>query len=267
MIEKGSLRLNAHEKETNIDNEKINVRYSELTLVAEISRYLNLSCLTVSKILRESIDGIDTILDFVNKYNDILYDIIIPVIFNALYSIEVVPHTEDVELTLLREPKDGGYYEFKGKDGLIVYKDKNTFKQEWIDKTFHADTYCFDSEPERQCFLQYIESEKVQEVYFTGMFTANQGDLGIQYYDPESERIRKYYPDFFAKMSDGTYQLIEVKADHMIDDTVVRAKKDAAEEMAIASKMEYIMYAATRLLKENVLETTENTQIPLTDIE
>ena len=58
MIEKGSLRLNAHEKETVIDDEKDNVRYSEMTLVAEISRYLNLSCLTVSKILRESIDGI-----------------------------------------------------------------------------------------------------------------------------------------------------------------------------------------------------------------
>jgi len=260
MIEKGSLRLNAHEKVTIIDDEKINVRYSEMTLVAEISRYLNLSCLTVSKILRESIDGIDTILDFVNKYNDILYDIMIPVIFNALYSIEVVPHTEDVELTLLREPKEGGYYEFKGKDGLIVYKDNNTFRQEWIDKTFHADIYCFDSKPELECFLQYIASEKVQEVYFTGMFTADQGDLGIQYYDPESGRIRKYYPDFFAKMSDGTYQLIEVKGDHMIDDTVVKTKKDAAEEMTTASKMQYVLYAGSQLMKEKVLEAYEATQ-------
>ena len=254
MIEKGSLRLNAHEKETVIDDEKDNVRYSEMTLVAEISRYLNLSCLTVSKILRESIDGIDTVLDYINKYNEILYDIIIPVIFNVLYSIEVVPHTEDVELTLLREPKEGGYYEFKGKDGLIVYKNNNTFKQEWIDKTFHADIYCFDSKPELECFLQYIESEKVQKIYFTGMFTAEQGDLGIQYYDPESGRIRKYYPDFFAKMSDGTYQLIEVKGDNMIDDTVVKAKKEAAEEMATASKMQYILYAGSKLMKENVLE-------------
>lgn len=56
--------------------------------------------------------------------------------------------------------------------------------------------------------------------------------LAYNDYDPESGRIRKYYPDFFAKMSDGTYQLIEVKGDHMIDDTVVKAKKDAAEEMA-----------------------------------
>ena len=160
-----------------------------------------------------------------------------------------------------------GYYEFKGKDGLIVYKNNNTYKQEWIDKTFHADTYCFDSKPELECFLQYIASEKVQEVYFTGMFTADQGDLGIQYYDPESGRIRKYYPDFFAKMSDGTYQLIEVKGDHMIDDTVVKAKKDAAEEMATASKMQYVLYAGSRLMKEKVLEAIEATQGTFTDTE
>ena len=170
-------------------------------------------------------------------------------------------------MTLLREPKEGGYYEFKGKDGLIVYKDNNSFRQEWIDKTFHADIYCFDSKPELECFLQYIASEKVQEVYFTGMFTADQGDLGIQYYDPESGRIRKYYPDFFAKMSDGTYQLIEVKGDHMIDDTVVKAKKDAAEEMATASKMQYVLYAGSRLLKEKVLEACEEIQGTLTDTE
>ena len=38
-------------------------------------------------------------------------------------------------------------------------------------------------------------------------------------------------------MADGTYQLIEVKGDNMIDDTVVQAKKDAAKEVAIESHM------------------------------
>ncbi len=47
----------------------------------------------------------------------------------------------------------------------------------------------------------------------------------VQYYDPESKRVRQYYPDFLALMEDGTYQLIEVKGDNMIDDAVVRAKK------------------------------------------
>lgn len=47
----------------------------------------------------------------------------------------------------------------------------------------------------------------------------------MQYYDPESKRLRKYYPDFLALMEDGSYQLIEVKGDNKIDDEVVLAKK------------------------------------------
>ena len=31
-------------------------------------------------------------------------------------------------------------------------------------KSFHADTYCFDSIPEKECFMQYITSAKVAEV-------------------------------------------------------------------------------------------------------
>ena len=36
-------------------------------------------------------------------------------------------------------------------------------------------------------------------------------------------------------MADDSYQLIEVKGDNKIDDTVVKAKQAAAEEMAVAS--------------------------------
>lgn len=261
MIEKGSIRLNAHEKETIIDDIRDNIKYSAFTLVAEIARYLNNSCLLIARILHESIDGIDTILEYVNKYNEILYDYIIPSIFNSLYSIEVVQHTQDEEITLLKAPKDAGYYVFSGKEGLVITKAHNSFTPAEISKSFHADTYCFDSAPERECFLQYITSPKVQEIYFTGMFTANQGDLFIQYYDPESGRIRKYYPDFLARMVDGSYQLIEVKGDNKLDDPVVKAKEAAAAEMATASEMRYLMYAGSRLMKENVLETiSEATQ-------
>lgn len=64
----------------------------------------------------------------------------------------------------------------------------------------------------------------------------------------------QYYPDFLAKLNDGSYQLIEVKGDNMIDYEVVNAKAEAAEEMSVASGMKYVMYAGSVLMKQNVLE-------------
>ena len=55
------------------------------------------------------------------------YDILIPTIFHALNSVEVVQHTDDVEFTLLKEPKDAGYYVFSGKEGLVITKEHNNF--------------------------------------------------------------------------------------------------------------------------------------------
>lgn len=191
---------------------------------------------------------------YVNK--QVLEDVIIPEIFHTLYEVKSTQKSEDVDMVLLREPKDSGYYEFSANDELVITKGHNNFTPKEEAKSFHADTYCFDSKPEKECFLQYISSNKVKEIYFTGMFTSNQGDLSVQYYDPESKRLRKYYPDFLALMEDGSYQLIEVKGDNKIDDEVVLAKKAAAEEMAVASGIHYLMYAGSTLMKSNVLEPT-----------
>ena len=158
---------------------------------------------------------------------------------------------------MLREPKDAGYYQFSAKEELVVNKQYPEFTPEQIKKSFHADTYCFDSLPEKECFLQYIRSPKVEEIYFTGMFTANQGDLSVNYYDPESGRVRQYYPDFFVKMADGSYQLIEVKGDNKMDDLTVEAKKQAANEMAIASGGEYKMYAGSVVMKTHILDSID----------
>ena len=203
MYESSSLANNTTVKEKNIDNIQENMRYSEFSLAGEISRYLNISCILADKIIRESVDGIQKILEAVNRYNAVLHDYIIPTVFHALFDITTELKTEDREVVLLREPKDAGYYEFSAKDDLVLTNKYPGFTPEQIKKSFHADTYCFDSTPERECFMQYIASDKVSEIYFTGMFTANQGDLSIQYYDPESGRIRQYYPDFIAKMKDG----------------------------------------------------------------
>ena len=266
MYERDSLARDTTVKEKNIDYLQENMKYSDFSLAGEVARYLNISCVLAARILREAVDGMDVILDAVNRYNAVLDDYIIPVVFYALFDITSELKTDDRELVLLREPKDAGCYEFSAKDDLVLTDRYPGFTPEQIAKSFHADTYCFDSVPEKECFMQYITSSKVAEVYFTGMFTSNQGDLSVHYYDPESGRIRQYYPDFLAKMTDSSYQLIEVKGDNKIDDAVVKAKATAAEEMAVASGVKYLMYAGSRITSSHILDDVpiETQQITLT---
>lgn len=254
MYERDSIANDTSTKQSNADEYQVKMQYSAFSLAGEVARYLNISSILAAKILREAQDGMDVILADVNRYNAVLDDIIIPTIFHALFDVTAIQKTEDREVVLLREPKDAAYYEFSAKDDLVITNKYPGFTPDEVLKSFHADTYCFDSLPEKECFFQYIKSDKVQEVYFTGMFTSNQGDLSVYYYDPESGRIRQYYPDFLAKMKDGTYQLIEVKGDNKIDDVVVQAKKEDALEMAAASGIKYEMYAGSTIMKTHILE-------------
>lgn len=255
MYERDSIANDTSTKQSNADEYQVKMQYSAFSLAGEVARYLNISSILAAKILREAQDGMDVILADVNRYNAVLDDIIIPTIFHALFDVTAIQKTEDRDVVLLREPKDAAYYEFSAKDDLVITNKYPGFTPDEVLKSFHADTYCFDSLPEKECFFQYIKSDKVQEVYFTGMFTSNQGDLSVYYYDPESGRIRQYYPDFLAKMKDGTYQLIEVKGDNKIDDVVVQAKKEAALEMAAASGIKYEMYAGSTIMKTHILES------------
>ena len=249
MYERDSIANDTSTKQSNADEYQVKMQYSAFSLAGEVARYLNISSILAAKILREAQDGMDVILADVNRYNAVLDDIIIPTIFHALFDVTAIQKTEDRDVVLLREPKDAAYYEFSAKDDLVITNKYPGFTPDEVLKSFHADTYCFDSLPEKECFFQYIKSDKVQEVYFTGMFTSNQGDLSVYYYDPESGRIRQYYPDFLAKMKDGTYQLIEVKG------VVVQAKKEAALEMAAASGIKYEMYAGSTIMKTHILES------------
>ncbi|GAA4114520.1 TnsA endonuclease N-terminal domain-containing protein [Enteractinococcus coprophilus] len=253
VYEKSRITSATKVKERNIDDLREMDTYSLYTLTAEVSRYLNRSPLLIHRILNESEDGAERIVEVVNRYNDVIHDKIIPTIFHAFYDLTSAVRSEDKELVLLRQPANAGYYEFRADENLVVEYNDDRLTDNQRAKSFHADTYCFDSNPEMEMFWQYVESEQVKEVYFTGMFTARQGDLGIQYYDPASKRIRLYYPDFVAQMEDDSWQLVEVKGDHQIDDELVLAKARAAEEMAVESGVEYVMYTGSRIMKANVL--------------
>ena len=238
---------------------KDRVVYTRYMLAAEVARYLNISPVFADRIMSECVDGADVVTETVSKYNEVLTDIIIPTIFNTLYEVKRSVITEDREVDLLRLPEGKEYYEFLADENLVALQNEAQFaKKDKVgiaakDKSFHTDTYCFDSKPEKECFLQYVFSDRVKEVYFTGMFTSKYNGLLIQYIDPETNAIRSYYPDFITTLDDGTIQIIEVKGDNMIDDKVVGAKALAAEEMAAESKMQYILIPSTRVMKENVI--------------
>lgn len=249
-IVKDSLSDDRRAKISDLNDISNNVKYSEIRLYSEISRYIgDLTCIELKKMLK---DDIEKILELVSNYNEILYDWVIPKIVKFIYEIEVEVKSEEKDIILLKQ-SDEGYYKFKADPELVITKD-DLQVEDVKEKSFHADTYCFDSKPEKELFLQYIKSENVEEIYFTGMFASNQTEFYIQYIEPYSKRLRRYYPDFIAKFKDGTYEIIEVKGDNKVDDDIVNAKKEAALEIATESNMKYTIYKSSDIMKRNVLE-------------
>ena len=218
---------------------KSKFEFSNITLISEIARYMNVKCIVVNDILSSSVDGFDSILEATNKFNELIYDWIIPRIFNHLYDLIESSKTEEVEIELVKAPPvDPGFYQVKAKPELTAYINDVLFKK-YSDKSFHLDHYCFDSIPENTLFWNLLNEHRIKKVYFTGMLTHGQSDFRIAYIDPESHTLRNYYPDFLVKQNDGTYLIVEVKGDNKIDDAVVRAKSDYARQIAVKSGMRY----------------------------
>lgn len=211
--------------------------FSALTLVAEIARYLNKPCLDIERVLAQTEEGTARILAAVNEFNELLYDHIIPRLFNALYEVDEREEVEEYEVDLVKIPPEG-YYEVSADEEMVV-RQSAVEPPALAGKSFHLDPYCFDSTPERVLFWSLLREGRVHKLYFTGMLTHGQSDFFVQYIDPESHTVRSYYPDFLVQREDGSYLIVEVKGDNKIDDPVVQAKKEFAEQMAIASGMTY----------------------------
>ena len=216
--------------------------FSRMTLVAEVSRYLNRSPLAIEELLDSTEEGTDELVAMVNEFNELLYDEIIPRLFRQLYDLDESQQTEEHEVDLIKLPPNG-YYEVTAAKDKIVRRADSVIKDDERAKSFHLDTYCFDSGSESQLFWDLLHEQRVKKIYFTGMLTHGQSDFFIQYIDPDSRTVRSYYPDFIFQREepDGSlkYVIVEVKADNQIEDTVVQAKKDFARQIAVASGMEY----------------------------
>lgn len=222
-------------------------QFSRLSLVAEVARYLNRSPLAIEDLLDSTHEGTDELVAITNEFNELLYDEIIPRLFRLLYDLDEQEQTEEHEVELVKIPSKG-YYEMSADAEMTVRMQEVSDAAERA-KSFHLDTYCFDSTPERQLFWDLLREQRVKKLYFTGMLTHGQSEFFIQYIDPDSRAVRSYYPDFLflRQEPDGSekYVIVEVKADHQVNDAVVQSKKDFANEIAVASGMEYRLMKAS----------------------
>ena len=96
----------------------------------------------IEQTLDQTYEGMYLVLKYVNKYNQILYDIIIPKLFNYFYEIEDKIITEEEEVELVKPPA-GGFYPRHVKKELLVAKDEQSIHA-FAQKSFHLDKYCFD---------------------------------------------------------------------------------------------------------------------------
>lgn len=213
-------------------------QFSAFTLTAEISRYLNIKPSIIKNILVATVQGIDDILLAVNEFNELLYDWIIPRLFKEFYEIETFEKLDEIEVELVKEPKEGDCYKVNAKKDLLVSLNDERFIS-FKDKSFHLDNYCFDSKPEKDFFWTLLHDNSIDKIWFTGMLTHGQSDFLINYIDPLSHTVRSYYPDFLVLLNDGSYLILEVKGDNMIDDEIVKAKADYAKQLASANNMTY----------------------------
>jgi len=216
--------------------------FSRLTLVAEVARYLNRSPLQIERLLDLTKEGTDGLITAVNQFNELLYDIVIPRLFSELYDLDPKEEIEEHEVELIKLPPNGYYEVTAAKDKIVRMGESNDNER---GKSFHLDTYCFDSYPEQQLFWDLLREKKVKKIYFTGMLTHGQSDFFIQYIDPDSHTVRSYYPDFLFERENGSFVIVEVKADNQIEDAIVQAKMDFAQQIAVASGMEYRMIKAS----------------------
>ena len=234
--------LSKVERREDISDIKDQREFSALTLVGEIARYLNMSPLELQRIMKTLTEPIDSICKRVNEHNELLYDEVIPRLFREIYDVKVYTNEEKVTLELVKDPKIKGEdcYHVSYKDGLLASYNDVKYAP-YRSKSFNVDNYCFDSTPESDMFWNLINDKRLAKVWFTGMLTAGQTDFVINYIDPESNTVRSYYPDFLVQKDDGSYIIIEVKGENMIDDAVVLAKKEYAQQIASASSMDYII--------------------------
>lgn len=223
--------------------------YSKITLVGELARYFSgdqISAFDVEDALASTNVPFNEILAVVNKANDFIYDVLVPHLFHAFFEVEKFQNSVEEEVELIRGYNDQSNrlptftFTFKAQEHLIARRDYPEFDGK-RSKSFHLDTYCFDSNPEVDFFQRVLGDDRTTNIYFTGMLVHGQSGFQVYYIHPESHTVCNYHPDFLVYRDDGKAHIIEVKSNWKKDDPVVLAKKEAAERLAEGNQFEYAL--------------------------
>ncbi|KUR72643.1 type III restriction endonuclease [Novosphingobium fuchskuhlense] len=237
----------AIEEQEDVTERLDNRKFSEYTLVAEVARYFagdGVSPFDISAMLEATDAGLPRLVEAVNMSNDVLYDLVIPAVFQALFEIKTFddPVEEQIELVKGYNPETNRVptFTFRAKPHLVASRDFPQYAGT-RHRTFHLDHYCFDSQPEIDFFEKVLKLNDGDKIYFTGMLVHGQSGFRVNYIHPESHTVCNYYPDFLILREDGSTHLVEVKSAWKSDDPVVVAKKEAAERLAEGSRFHYAL--------------------------
>ena len=224
-----------------------NRAFTAFTLTGEIARYFSgdgVSPFDIEELLESASPAMERIVELVSRSNDILYDIIIPTLFRALFEIEPFGSDSEEEVELVK-----GYnsttsrpptFRFRAKPHLVEGRDYPEHAKH-RGRTFHLDHYCFDSQPEVDFFKRALSLSAADRIYFTGMLVHGQSGFRVNYIHPESHTVCNYYPDFLIIRESGEVYLVEVKSEWQEDDPVVIAKREAAEKLATGNEFHYAL--------------------------
>ena len=101
---------------------------------------------------------------------------------------------------------------------------------------FHYTPYNFDSAPEKDFFEKMVnklqvKTKEIEDIYFTGGLTnITQTDMYFQYKGIDG-RYHNYFPDFVIVKKDGSFLIVEIKAEGKEEDLEVQAKVKAIKKL------------------------------------
>lgn len=192
--------------------------YTYYEIVAIINRYTHLSSVVISQIIERSGKSREEFTHMVNK-STALIPFVIRSILDCAYDykekVEIIE--DDIELTKAF-PFKINIQPHSSRNKLVVYREDEESREGVSRIGFHINPYPFDGGDERD-LLRYLrgvlhENEVVKDVYFTGSSVCadpSRTDFYFEYWNPEEEKVRLYYPDFLIETSENRYLVVETK--------------------------------------------------------